>query len=128
MITTQSMFDYATTVERLTRAITEHGLSIFCRVDHALGARDVGLELQPEEVFMFGSPRAGAPLMQAAPAVGYELPLRILVWQDDNGVKLAYRDPRELADQFGLDDLRGTLDQMAVLLSALTAKVASSST
>jgi uncharacterized protein (DUF302 family) len=124
VITSESAFDHATTVERLIGAITARGLTVFCRVDHAAGAREVGLDLPPEEVILFGNPRAGTPLMQTSPAVGYELPLRIAVWQQEDGVRLAHRDPREFADLFGLEDLRGTLDQIAALLDALTADAA----
>lgn len=115
-----SAFDYPTTVDRLIRAITRRSLTIFCRIDHAAGASEAGLTLAPEEVFIFGDPRAGTPLMQASPAVGYELPLRMVVWQQDTLVQLGHSDPRGLAGQFGLEELRGTLDQMATLLNAVS--------
>jgi uncharacterized protein (DUF302 family) len=63
------------------------------RPDHAAGARTVGLELPDEVVLVFGSPTAGTPLMQADPRAGIDLPLRILVWSDDGGTRVAFRDP-----------------------------------
>lgn len=82
------------------------------------------MPLDPEEVFFFGNPTAGTPLMQADPAVGYELPLRILVWQQDALVLLAYRDPRKLAEEFGLSTLAPVLQRMAKLLEAICSESA----
>ena len=73
---------------------------------------------------MFGSPKAGTPLMQSDPRVGIELPLRVLVWSDDGGAALGYRDPHELAGAYDLADHAQTLDQMAGLLAALVAEAA----
>jgi uncharacterized protein (DUF302 family) len=120
MIISESASDYATTVKRLTEATTARGLTIFCRIDHSAAAREVGLELPPEEVFLLGNPRIGTRLMEASPNVGYELPLRIVVWQEGDRVRLAHRDPREFVRLFGLEELRGMLDQMAGLLDTLT--------
>lgn len=124
LITRQSAFNYATTVDRLVRAIIRRSLTIFCRVDHAAGARQAGLSLPAEEVFIFGNPRAGTPLMQVSPAVGYELPLRIVVWQQDASVKLGHADPRDLGGRFSLEDMKVTLDQMATLLNAVSNEAA----
>jgi uncharacterized protein (DUF302 family) len=83
------------------------------------------MELAPEEVFFFGNPAAGTPLMQADPAVGYELPLRIVVWERSGSVFLAYRDPRELAGEFGISTLAPVLERMADLLDGLCAEAVS---
>lgn len=127
MVVVESALDYQATVDRLVAAIGRRGLTIFCRVDHAAGARDAGLELPPEEVILFGDPRVGTPLMQGSPAVGYELPLRILVWEEGDAVRLGYRDPRELVELFGLQAREPTLERMAALLAALTGEAANNS-
>ncbi len=97
---------------------------MFARVDHAAGAREVGLELSDEEVVLFGSARSGTPLMQSDPRVGIELPLRILVWRDGRDVLLGYRDPRDLSDSYDVGEHEATLAQMASLLDELTAEAA----
>jgi len=71
-------------------------------LDHAAAARGVDLELPPEEVLIFGSPRAGTPLMQRDPRIGYELPLRILVADDGGHTVVTYLNPSSLADRFGI--------------------------
>ncbi|HEX4482911.1 MAG TPA: DUF302 domain-containing protein, partial [Solirubrobacteraceae bacterium] len=97
MVVKRSATGYAQTLAALLDAIERRELTVFARIDHAAGAREVGLELADEEVVVFGSPRAGTALMQADARVGLELPLRMLVWSDGERALLGYRDPRELA-------------------------------
>jgi uncharacterized protein (DUF302 family) len=117
VIVTESSASYSDTAARLAAAITRRGLTVFARIDHAAAARGVGLELPPEEVFIFGNPQAGTPLMQKDPRVGYELPLRILVWQEGGRVLVGYGDPAELADRYSLAEDKAILERMATLLA-----------
>jgi uncharacterized protein (DUF302 family) len=119
VIVQPSAHDHPETMRRLTAAVQERGLTVFARIDHAAGAREVGLDLADEQVLVFGSPKAGTPLMQDDPRVGIELPLRMLVWADDQGVGVGYEDPRELVGRFAVSAHASTLDAMAQLLSAL---------
>ena len=109
----------------LIAAIEKRGLTVFARIDHAAGARDAGMELDEEEVVLFGSPRTGTPLMQDDRRIGIELPLRILVWRDAGQVMIGYRDPRELADKYVVREHTATLEQMAGLLEALSTEASS---
>lgn len=120
MVVRHSERGHAETVAALIGAIEGRGLTVFARFDHAAGARAVGLELAEEEVVVFGSPRAGTPLMQSDARVGIELPLRVLVWDGAKGVHVGYTDPRELADRYELAGHATTLEQMAKLLEELT--------
>jgi uncharacterized protein (DUF302 family) len=124
VIVTRSAPGYRDTVDRLTEAIERRGLTVFARIDHAAAAREVGLELADEEVVVFGNPRAGTPLMRTDPRIGIELPLRILVWADEDGVLLGYRDPHELAAAYDTAQHEPVLDQMATLLADLAAEAA----
>jgi uncharacterized protein (DUF302 family) len=119
VIVERSAHDHPETMRRLTTSVQEHGLTIFARIDHAAGAREVGLELPDEQVLVFGNPRAGTALMHDDPRIGIELPLRMLVWADDQGVAVGYEDPRELAGRFTVSAHVSTLDAMAQLLAAL---------
>jgi uncharacterized protein (DUF302 family) len=125
VIVKRSASDYQETVAHLSGAIERRGLTVFARVDHAGAARDAGLELADEEVILFGSPRAGTPLMQSDPRIGIELPLRILVWADAEGVQLGYLDPRELSSAYDIAGHESTLEQMAALLGGLVDEAAS---
>ena len=98
-MTKQSRYSYSETVERLAKAITAGGNTIFATIDQAAAAEASGLALRPTTLVIFGNPKGGTPLMDAFPLVALELPLKLLVWQDDNGVKIAYercrRSPRD---------------------------------
>jgi uncharacterized protein (DUF302 family) len=119
LIACVSKFGPKETMDRLTTGVTTRGISIMARIDHAAAAAAVGMELRPTEVLIFGNPRAGTPLMQAAQTIGIDLPLRALVWQDEGGTTwLAYDDPQWLARRHGVDvGLDQTLYAMADALT-----------
>ena len=120
LVTLQSAYDFATTLDRLTAALEGKGATIFARIDHAAGAASVALALRPATLVVFGNPKGGTPLMQAAPTAGIDLPLKALIWQDERGaVHLTYNDPAWIAARHGL----GAAAQQAVggLAAALAA-------
>ncbi|MGH7034307.1 MAG: DUF302 domain-containing protein [Stellaceae bacterium] len=93
-----SSHEPAATMERVVAAVMERGMSVIARIDHAAAAAKAGLALRATEVLVFGNPKAGTPLMQTAQTAGIDLPLKILVWQDEAGKTwLAYNDPVWLA-------------------------------
>jgi uncharacterized protein (DUF302 family) len=71
------------TIERAESLLKAAGTTLFARIDHQAGATSVGMTMPPMQLLIFGSPRAGTPLMLAAPTFGIDLPLKLLVWQDD---------------------------------------------
>ncbi|MGO9488316.1 MAG: DUF302 domain-containing protein [Solirubrobacteraceae bacterium] len=109
---------------RLVKALDDRGVKRFARIDHAAAAREAGLELGEERVLVFGNPQGGTPLMLADRRVGIELPLRMLIWEDDEGTKLGYNDPRTLAGSYRLEGHEQTLEQMATLLATLAGEAA----
>jgi uncharacterized protein (DUF302 family) len=85
------------TVERLQDLLRERGLTLFALVDHSGEAEKVGLHMPPTKLLIFGSPKAGTPLMLAAPSMAIDLPLKILVWQDaENRAWVSYNTPQYL--------------------------------
>jgi uncharacterized protein (DUF302 family) len=116
----------AETMERLVAAINAHGMAVMARIDHAKAAEEVGLSLRPTEVVLFGNPKAGTGLMQVAQTIGIDLPLRALVWQDEQGAThLAFADPNWLAARHGAAD--GNAARLAAMHDALT-KLAAAAT
>jgi uncharacterized protein (DUF302 family) len=90
------------TVERLQGILRERGLTLFALVDHSGEAQKVGLQMPPTKLVIFGSPKAGTPLMLAAPSLAIDLPLKILVWQDGEGKTwLSYNTPEYLRERHG---------------------------
>src|SRR5271165_207751 len=91
------------TLQRLEDLLKQKGVALFARVDHSGEAAKVGLEIRPTKLLIFGSPKAGTPLMQAAPTVAIDLPLKALFWQDAEGkVWLTYNDPAYLQQRHGI--------------------------
>lgn len=124
LVSVRSRFEPAETAQRLVAAITDRGMSVMARVDHAAAAQAVGLDLRPTEVVMFGNPKAGTPLMQAAQTVGIDVPLKALVWQDENGLTfVSYNDPLWIAARHGLvaeRPVRAMADALATVVGEAT--------
>lgn len=98
LVTRKSDFGAQQTLERLLFAIRSRGLSIFVHIDHAAGAREAGMQLPPTDLIIFGSTKAGTPLMLAHPEISIDLPLKAIVWQDAQGTtSVSYNDPIWLA-------------------------------
>jgi uncharacterized protein (DUF302 family) len=125
VIVKRSVSSYSDTMEALLAAIERRGLRLFARIDHAAAAHDVGLELEEEEVVLFGNPSGGTPLMQSDRSVGIELPLRILVWREGEQTLLGHGDPRDLSDAYALSEHTAVLEQTASLLEQLVVAAAS---
>ena len=81
----RSILDVAKTIEGLEQAFASHGITVFARIDFSGDAQRAGLAMRPEQMLVFGNPKAGTPLMKLEPAVGLDLPLKALVWEDEQG-------------------------------------------
>jgi uncharacterized protein (DUF302 family) len=100
-----SRYSVAETVERLESLLRAPGLVLFCRINHSAEAEKVGLEMHPTQVLVFGSPKAGTPLMVAAPSLAIDLPLKALIWEDADGqVRISYNSPEYLQQRHGIPD------------------------
>jgi uncharacterized protein (DUF302 family) len=102
LITVPSSYPVPETIDRLAGAAEAAGLRVFARVDHAAGAAEVGMELRPTQLLIFGQARGGTPLMMAAQTTGIDLPLKALAWADAHGQTwLSYNDPAWIAARHG---------------------------
>jgi uncharacterized protein (DUF302 family) len=121
LITSPSSYGPPKTMNRFEAEIKARGMNVFARIDHAAGATAVGLSLRPTELLIFGNAKGGTPLMQAVQAIGIDLPLKALVWQDAAGITwLSYNDPSWLAQRHGLDDsTKTTIKTMSDVLKAI---------
>ena len=102
VVTRSSRYGFAETLDRLESALQRRQLEIFARFDHSGAARRVGLSMPDTQVVVFGSPKAGTPLMLASPSVALELPLRILIADGGGHAVVTYLSPSSLADRFGV--------------------------
>ena len=111
------------TVEKLKNILQSKGVTLFAVVDHSGEAEKAGMKMRPTKLLIFGSPKAGTPLMLAAPSVAIDLPLKILVWEDGQGkVWVSYNSPEYLKERHGLPE--EMLQNIAVveILAALAAE------
>ena len=103
LIRIASHYSVSETLDKLEGLLESKGLKIFARIDHSGEAAKAGLEMHPTQVLLFGSPKAGTPVMLAAPSVAIDLPLKALVAEDDRGkVWVTYNDPVYLQKRHGV--------------------------
>src|SRR5579864_845748 len=102
LIRVSSRYSVDETVRRLQSAFAEKGLQVFALIDHSGEAEKVGLKMPPTKLLIFGGPKAGTPLMVAAPRLAIDLPLKILVSEDAEGkVWVSYNSPVYLQERHG---------------------------
>jgi len=103
IVNTASPYSVEETLQHLEKLLEANGISILARVDHSGEAAKGGMEMHPHKLLIFGSPKAGTPLMLAAPSTALDLPLKALVWEDDHGkVWVSYNDPEYLQRRHGI--------------------------
>lgn len=98
-----SRYSIDETVRRLVASFAAKGLTVFAVIDHSAEAAKVGLQMRPTKVLIFGSPKAGTPLMVVSPSLAIDLPLKALVAEDAAGrVSVTYNDPTYLKVRHGV--------------------------
>jgi uncharacterized protein (DUF302 family) len=103
LIVLSSSHSVSATIDRLESLLKERGVLIFARIDFSADAARAGLQMRPEQLLIFGNPKAGTALMVAEPAAGIDLPLKALAWEASDGqVRLAYNDPAYIIERHGL--------------------------
>ena len=91
------------TVGRLKEILQAKGITLFALVDHSGEAEKVGMKMPPTKLLIFGNPKAGTPLMLAAPSSAIDLPLKILVWEDGKGkVWVSYNNADYIKERHNL--------------------------
>jgi uncharacterized protein (DUF302 family) len=125
MLTLKSPYSAAETLSRLEAQIKQRNLAVVARVDHAAAAQRINQTLRPNEVFIFGNPQAGTPLMLCAQAAGIDLPMKALVWVDtQQQVWLGYNDPVWIVRRHGGGDCPAAQNVRKALAAIADATVA----
>ena len=123
LVLTRSSHSVAETLDRLETVLRNKGLRIFARIDHAAGAKGVGVDLRPTQLLLFGNPKLGSQLFTSNQLAGIDLPMKALVWEDAQGqVWLGYNDPGYIAARHGIEDRPGVIGKMSGALKKLTGK------
>jgi uncharacterized protein (DUF302 family) len=110
------------TVNKLKAILEAKGVTIFALVDHGGEAEKAGMKMPPTKLLIFGSPKAGTPVMLAAPSIAIDLPLKILVWRDEaEQVWISYNAPEYLRERHSVP---AELMQNLAVVETLAAKAA----
>ena len=110
-------------IEKIIESKAKSGLGVFTIIDHKKGADKVKMELAETKVILFGNPKLGTKLMQKDPLVALDLPLKVLVFSENNVTKIVYRDPQKWSENFNLKDCK-MVDKMVKALDGITSKAA----
>ncbi|MBL4671710.1 MAG: DUF302 domain-containing protein [Arenicella sp.] len=122
LIKVESQHSVKDTADKFIQLVDDKGLRFFSRIDHAANAADVGLQLTPTEVILFGNPKVGTKLMLCAPTVAIDLPQKALIWEADNGtVWLAYSNPAFIKERHSIEACDAILEKITSLLAGLAA-------
>jgi uncharacterized protein (DUF302 family) len=123
IVTARAAHSVDETVERLKELLRQKEIPLVALVDHSGAAAEVGLALAPTKLLIFGNPKAGTPLMQATRSTAIDLPLKILVWEDDSGQTwVSFNSPDYLQKRHGFPPaLTPMIGAVAALAAAVTA-------
>jgi len=123
LFTIPSAHDVKTTMDRFEQAVISAGFNVFARIDHQENALSAGLKMPASQLLIFGNPKAGTLLMQDNPRIGVALPLKVLVWEDEQGIAwLSYVKPKDLFDEFDIENRDKMLNKMTAGLKKLSTK------
>ena len=122
LITIATNHSVKQTLDRLEASLKAKAITVVARIDHAAGAKSVGMDLRPTELLIFGNPKAGTPLMQANQTIGLDLPLKVLAWQDtETKVWVTHTDIAWLAHRHRLGpETAAAVSALATALAKLT--------
>jgi uncharacterized protein (DUF302 family) len=120
VMTKSSPYSVAETVARFNEVVAAKDMKVFAVINHSGEAHEAGLDLPETKVIIFGNPSAGTPVMEAAPLVALELPLKVLIWEDEGRTRVSYTAPGALVERYGLSaDLARVLEGIEPLTDAV---------
>ena len=123
-ITKTSRHDFQMTIDELKSTIKAMDLKVIAEVPHSKGAEMSGLELPPTHLLIFGNPKVGSQLMQKDQRIGLDLPLRMLVYEQEGKTYLSYHDPKNLAGTYELGEKARILNKMSQVMGNISNSVA----
>jgi len=114
------------TMDSLQNLVENKGLTVFARIDHAAGAEQVGEDMLPTQLLIFGNPAIGTALMSSQRTIAIDLPIKVLIWEEPDGrVWIAYNDPAYLAERHGIEDRDEVLEKMRAAVGGIVSAAAS---
>ncbi len=103
LITLNSTLSHDKLVEKAEGLFEAKGLKLFSKIEHHKGAESIGEELNPTTLLIFGNPKIGTAFMQEDQLFGYTLPMKYLIWEDDEGnAHLSYMPVNVMTEEYGI--------------------------
>lgn len=120
MITIESKLGFSETTNKLENILNAKGMTIFNKISHSKNASNVGIELRDTQLFIFGNPKAGSPLMKCQQSIAIDLPQKAVIWKDkDNKVWLSYNDMRFLEKRHDVKNCEKVISKVEGILKKL---------
>ena len=118
LVSQPSPYNFSETVSKFEAVLKSKSLVVFAKIDHSGEAEKVGLKMRPTQLLIFGNPKAGTPVMLASPTMAIDLPLKVLIAEDDSGkVSVTFNSPAYLQARHGVkDDLLKNISAVATLV------------
>ncbi|MBR7888773.1 DUF302 domain-containing protein [Marinomonas sp. A79] len=125
LLSQESAHSVQATTDKLVSIVESKGLNVFARIDHEANAHKMDLELRPIQVLIFGSPVIGNKLMECSQTIGIDLPLKVLVSEDqDQKVWVTYQNPQYLKTLHNVKGCDAVIDKVSGALKGITSAAA----
>jgi len=125
LVNTKSQHTVSHTINKFEKIVKSKGMTVFAKINHAKGAKSINKKLRPTQVLIFGSPKAGTPLMQSNQTIGLDLPLRVLFWQDKNNTTwITYHKPKDFISYHNINNKDKIKNKMTKILKMFSNKAA----
>ncbi|MBI1645456.1 DUF302 domain-containing protein [Capnocytophaga sp. 051621] len=108
----QSPYTFTQTIERLQEILKSKGITVFATIDHQAAAKAVGEKLAPATVLIVGNPKIGTALMQENPRFAIELPLKILIYEENKTVNIRYEKIAAIAEKYHIKQNFATAEKI----------------
>jgi uncharacterized protein (DUF302 family) len=124
IVTVRSAHAFGETIDRLKQDIASKGITFFATIDQSELAAKVGIKLRPSTLLIFGNPALGAQFITSNPVAGLDWPVRLLVFQDENGkVWAAYTDFPWIARRHRIEDREVAFGKASEVIASITSSV-----
>jgi len=108
----ESPLTFEETVVALQKELNSRGITIFATIDHKKAAEAVGESMPPATVLIVGNPKVGTALMQENPRLAIELPLKILIYEEDKTVKIRYEKIAAMGEKYHIKQNFATAEKI----------------
>ena len=120
----KSPLAFEETVVALQKELNSRGITIFATIDHKKADEAVGESMQPATVLIVGNPKVGTALMQENPRFAIELPLKILIYEENKTVKIRYEKIAAMGEKYHIKQTFSTAEKIdAAMLQLIKSSI-----